>query len=100
MSYAIRKDGQGWRAVNGIEDIGPDENFAEEKPTPGQPDAKQTIRNHIYAMEQQQLLPRATREFMLLYMETQFAAEMLAANPGYQAVKAFDNEIKALRAQL
>lgn len=30
MSYAIRNDGQGWRAVNGPGDVGPDEYYSEE----------------------------------------------------------------------
>lgn len=36
MSYAIRKDGQGWRAVGGIDDCLPDENFSENLPQPRQ----------------------------------------------------------------
>lgn len=32
MSYAIRKDGQGWRAVNGPEDVVDDEIFSAEQP--------------------------------------------------------------------
>lgn len=32
MSYAIRKDGKGWRSVNSIDDINEDENFSETQP--------------------------------------------------------------------
>lgn len=63
-------------------------------------DPKDAIRLQIAQMEREQMMPRATREFMLLFMETNFPAEALAANPGYQAVKAFDLQISALRAQL
>lgn len=35
MSYAIRNDGQGWRAVNGPEEVGPDETYSETQPVPG-----------------------------------------------------------------
>jgi hypothetical protein len=35
VSYAIRKDGLGWRAVNGPEDVGPDEAYSENQPVPG-----------------------------------------------------------------
>lgn len=35
MSFAIRKDGLGWRAVNGPEDVGQDENYSENYPIPG-----------------------------------------------------------------
>ena len=34
MSYAIRNDGQGWRAVNGPDDVGLDESYSEIQPTP------------------------------------------------------------------
>lgn len=64
------------------------------------PDPKEAIRAQITALEQSQLLPRATREFMLLAMEAQAPAEVLALNPGYSAVKAFDAQIAALRAML
>lgn len=63
-------------------------------------DPKDSIRGQIRRLEAEQLLPRATREFMLLFMETQFTPEVLELNPGYMAVKAFDNQIKDLRAKL
>ena len=100
MSYAIRKDGMGWRAVNSPEDVGPDEDFSEAQPAPIAQDQNTAVRMQIDALERQQLMPRATREFMLLFMETNFTAEQLTANYGYKAVKAFDNQIQALRAQL
>ncbi len=34
MSYAIRNDGLGWRAVNGPDDLGPDEYFSATVPEP------------------------------------------------------------------
>lgn len=61
---------------------------------------KTAIRAQIAALEASQLMPRATREFMLLFMETSFTAEQLADNFGYVAVKTFDDQIKALRDQL
>lgn len=39
MSYALRKDGKGWRAVNGPDDVGPDEIFSETQPAAVAPDA-------------------------------------------------------------
>lgn len=62
-----------------------------------QPDPKDAIRAQIKQLESEQLMPRATREFMLTFMELNAPDEVLAVNPGYQAVKAFDNQIKALR---
>jgi len=67
---------------------------------PPPPSQQDIIKGQIDNLERQQLLPRATRDFMLLYMENAFTPEQLAGNPGYQAVKAFDNEIVALRSQL
>lgn len=69
------------------------------RPVP-QVDPKDVIRAQIKQLEAEQLMPRATREFMLLFMETQFTPEVLELNPGYIAVKAFDNHIKDLRSQL
>lgn len=66
------------------------------RPVP-QVDPKEAIRAQIKQLEAEQLMPRATREFMLTFMEMNAPAEVLAVNPGYQAVKAFDNQIKALR---
>lgn len=39
MSYAIRKDGKGWRSVDGIDDLRPDEDYAEQQPPPLPPPA-------------------------------------------------------------
>lgn len=64
------------------------------------PDPKDAIRAQIKKLEQDQLMPRATREFMLLFMETSFTPAQLAQNIGYVGMKAFDAQIKALRAQL
>lgn len=32
MSYAVKNDGSGWRAVNKADDVGPDETFSETQP--------------------------------------------------------------------
>lgn len=79
------------------------------------PDPKDAIRAQIKQLESEQLLPRVMREFSLAMIEkeaiayadsistegnTVTAAEVLALNPGYQSVKAFDNQIKVLRDQL
>lgn len=34
MKYAIRNDGLGWRSVGGPEDVGPDETFSADVPSP------------------------------------------------------------------
>lgn len=39
MAYAIRKDGTGWRHVDGLDDICPDEVFSETQPAPIAPNA-------------------------------------------------------------
>lgn len=64
------------------------------------PDPKEAIRAQIRQMESEQLLPRATREYMLLDLKSRFTPAQLNLNFGYRAVKAFDEQIKALRAQL
>ena len=68
----------------------------------------------IEALERDHMLPKATRKFMLMFMETtaiqqgagqgltpeQSLAALTAGNPGYAAVKALDNQIEALEALL
>jgi hypothetical protein len=63
-------------------------------------DPKDAIRAQIEALERTQLMPRATREFMLLSMESMATPEQLGQNFGYKSVKAFDLQITALRSQL
>ena len=60
------------------------------------PDPKEAILSQISNLEQAQLMPRATREFMLLFVEQ----NNLTAMPGYAPLKAFDDQIKLLRNQL
>ncbi len=64
------------------------------------PDPKKVIRAEIAYLEQSQLMPRAIREFMLLSLESMATPEQLAFHHGYQAVKAFDAQVTALRSQL
>lgn len=68
----------------------------------------------IAELERQHMLPKATRKFMLSFMEQtaiqqgagqgftpeQSLAALAAGNPGYAAVKALDNQIEALEALL
>jgi len=65
-------------------------------PEPADPPVRD-IKAEIDQMERTALMPRATREFMLTFMALNFTPEQLAANPGFVKVKAFDDEIKALR---
>lgn len=64
----------------------------------------------IQALEREHMLPKATRKFMLSFMEAtaiqqgasqglspeQSLAALTAGNPGYAAVKGLDNQIEAL----
>jgi hypothetical protein len=65
-------------------------------------DFRVVIQQQIERLEQQQIsgMARATREFMLLSMQAMATPEQLQANPGYKAVKAFDDQIAVLRKQL
>ncbi len=58
------------------------------------------IKSEIAQLESTQLMPRVTREFMLAYAMTVYTPEELALNIGFAKLKAFDDEIKALRDQL
>lgn len=57
-------------------------------------------KEEISSLEAQQLLPRITREFILQFCETTYTPEQLAQNVGYTKLKAFDNQIVALRDEI
>ena len=47
MSYAVRKDGLGWRAVNGQGDVGQDEHYSEAQPAQAVVVSSQTLCNRV-----------------------------------------------------
>lgn len=57
MSYAIRNDGQGWRSVDGPEDVGADEVFSPTQPAP--------VYNASAIIEAKKQTVRALREQVL-----------------------------------
>ena len=61
------------------------------------PDPKLAILADIDQRERAAMLPRVSREFMLGYMTATFTAQQLTKNPGYINLKAFDDQIVALR---
>lgn len=62
-----------------------------------QPGILRNIKSEIAQLESAQLMPRVTREFMLAFTESAYTPEQLALNIGYTRLKAFDEEVKALR---
>ena len=73
--------------------------------TPKDPAQIKQIKNgevltQIAALENQQLLPRIAREFMLGVSEVGYTPEQLALNMGYTKLKEFDLQINAFRMQL
>jgi hypothetical protein len=66
------------------------------------PDPKVAILAEIESLERTQLLPRITREFMLLQFATVAQAQGVdpMSNIAYAKLKAFDDQITALRNQL
>lgn len=101
MTFKVVRNAQGVAVAFGPNDDNyePSEAYTVEDTEP-QPDPSIALLTQIESMERQQLMPRATREFMLMFMEANAPAEVLAVNPGYQAVKVFDNQIVTLRSQL
>lgn len=51
MSYAVRNDGAGWRAVNGPEDCGPDEHWQTTAPDSSSPTPAQLAAARIAEMK-------------------------------------------------
>lgn len=70
------------------------------------PDPQVAIQLQISTLEREQLLPRVSREGLLLTMETFAAmqgvtpAQLYLSNVAYHKVKDFDTQITLLRAQL
>lgn len=50
MSYAIRKDGKGFRSVNSPSDVGPDEAYATEQPGPIAPSPQELRATELNAL--------------------------------------------------
>ena len=120
MSYAVRNDGLGWRAVNGPDDVSVYETYSAEQPPPPQPpqpDHVQQVKAQIDAIERETLMNRAAREFLLeqavrettrdynIDLTTTGNRELVQdglynGNLGYRKVKDIDNQIAALRAQI
>lgn len=51
MIYAVRKDGQGWRAVNSVNDVGANETFSATVPPPPQPTQAQVISQYEWEVQ-------------------------------------------------
>lgn len=63
-----------------------------------QQDPRAVAQARIRALELDQLLPRAVREFILGYMQERATPEQLALLPAYVKLKEFDDLIAGLRA--
>jgi len=84
--------------------------YGEEKPAPTADEiaeaTKQLIRNEIDELERGNMIPRVTREFILVVMEKEAKAsnitsdQLYNANIGYRKLKDLDSQIRALRAKL
>ena len=69
--------------------------IAQNTPSPEQ--VSNNVKNQINSMERVELMPRATREFMLTFLELNFTPAQLERNKGYTKIKAFDTQISDLR---
>lgn len=85
MSYAIRKDGQGWRSVNSKDDVGNDETYSETQPGPIEPTANQLVISQIAELEAT-VTDRRVRE------------AVLGVDGGW--LKSLNDQIAGLRAKL
>lgn len=121
MSYAIRNDGLGWRAVNGPGDVGTDEHYSAEQPEAILPSVSETAMAAIASWEEKQMreMARMLRERYLDEAEAlamqQFgldpdalyaagkapnAATEATAAFHYARLKDIDNSIKAEREKI
>lgn len=88
MSYAIRKDGQGWRAVNGPDDVGPDENYSVTQPAP--PPGPSPLE-----LARSQRLAAYRAESDPIKIEAEYDAQIAGTQPNYTAWLAKVAAIKA-----
>lgn len=109
FAYETLEEREQWGSADLVE-MTPQEVQDHLNPPPVEP----TPAEQIAALERQNLLPKATRKFMLSFMEAtaiqqgaaqgltaaQALALLTAGNPGYAAVKALDDQIEALEALL
>lgn len=89
----------GSEVPDGATEIDADEVAAIRTTRTPSPDAKQPIKAQIRATELQELAPRFVREYLLLKLAADFPTAY-ATNPAYLKLKALDDQIKLLRAQL
>jgi hypothetical protein len=116
MTFAIRNDGLGWRAVNGPDDVGPDEHYSADQPAPIAQDPKDAIRTQIRALESQYADAQAkvTRQALLaLALERAIAdplaqgmtpqevhSNLMTRDNGYKALYTLEQSIEELRGQV
>lgn len=103
MSYAVRSDGLGWRAVNGPDDCGIDETWQEERPPPV--NIPISLQQEIDAKcRQYEIANELTLEGLMAGILGCALAQGItepqleAANLGYRAGKQLRIEIAAMRA--
>lgn len=99
--HGIEADGsQDYRIEPAWVEIAPEDVEASLNPPPTREQLQQAVQAQIDALEDRHRAARWNREFALLVMENMATPEQLAANFGYQAVKALDDQIAALREEL
>lgn len=110
MSYAVRNDGLGWRAVGGPQDVGPDETYSAEEPAPilpAPPTKAQRIaeklqaggfptKGHLYYFIENM---RTVASLKLGITDAQAHAAGYAGNPMYKQMVDLYNDITDIEAE-
>lgn len=84
MPYAIRKDGQGWRSVDGPSDVGPDENFSSTEP--------------VLSVSENALIVQQIADLETTVTDRRIREAVLGIDGGW--LKGLDDQISALRSRL
>lgn len=94
MSYAVRNDGKGWRAVSGPSDVGPDEQFATEQPGPMQPTQSDLAKTEIAKLlagaglsQKWQVQSAMASALALILVQGGTEEQAYADHPGYREAK-------------
>lgn len=86
MSYAIRNDGLGWRAINGRDDVGADETYSESQPEP------LTIGASIAPVSPRQIRQALTRTGLRSAVETAIASGDQDAKDWWEFATQFERQ--------
>lgn len=94
MSYAVRNDGLGWRAVSGPDDVDPNESYSLDQPEPIQPTTSELAKAEIARLlksaglsQKWQVESAMASVLALVLVQGGTEEQAYETQPGYRAAK-------------